>query len=421
MPATHFPTLLREEIAELEAEHADLTTELDLLTSDTNLSADEITSRANEIATRATDIDVLLEAKQTRLADLDEIAAARSKFPIPGSTRSGPNQNRSDWTSEEHRGLATIDDAHRCGTLPDHAAEKATRLIETGQTGERSLAARWASAAGDPAYRTAFARLLADPVRGHLLWTEAEQVAYRAVATVQSEMEGRAMSTTGANGGHMIPLTLDPAIMLSSDGTNNPLRQLARTVQTTTNAWQGVLSAGATAEWKAEAAEAADGSPTLTAPSIPVFSGDVFVPYTHEVGMDVEGFFEELTRITLDAADNLQATAFTTGNGSTAPQGIVTGLVGHRVGDQRWRLRGARLCRPVQPAVGTPGPVLRGRLVVVAHRDGKHVPPDGDDQRRASSSPSCATPRRCSWASRGSSAPTWTARSTPPPPRTTTW
>jgi HK97 family phage major capsid protein len=99
-------------------------------------------------------------------------------------------------------------------------------------------------------------------------------------------------------------------------------------VQTTTNAWQGVLSAGATAEWRSEAAEAADGSPTLSAPSIPVFSGDVFVPYSHEVGQDVPGFFDELTRICLDAADNLQATAFTTGDGSAAPQGIVTGLAG---------------------------------------------------------------------------------------------
>jgi hypothetical protein len=77
------------------------------------------------------------------------------------------------------------------------------------------------------------------------------------------------MSTTDANGGYMVPLTLDPAIMLSSDGSNNPLRQIARVAPTTTNAWQGVLSAGASAEWKAEAEEAADGSPTLSAPASP--------------------------------------------------------------------------------------------------------------------------------------------------------
>ena len=42
----------------------------------------------------------------------------------------------------------------------------------------------------------------------------------------------------------MIPLTLDPAILLTNDGSNNPLRQLATVKQTTTNAWAGITSAG---------------------------------------------------------------------------------------------------------------------------------------------------------------------------------
>lgn len=136
------------------------------------------------------------------------------------------------------------------------------------------------------------------------------------------------MSTTVGNGGYMVPLTLDPAIMLTNDGSNNPLRRLARVVQTTTNAWQGVTSAGATAEWKAEAAEVGDGSPTVAQPSIPVFFGDAFVPYSFEIGMDAANFLEELTTVLVDSADNLQATAYTTGNGATAPQGVVTGLAG---------------------------------------------------------------------------------------------
>lgn len=236
--------------------------------------------------------------------------------------------DRGPQVPEYDRARRNVDAAVRAGHLPDHAAQKVATLLEDGPTPERSLAAQWAAAAGDPVYRTCFAKLLADPTRGHLLWTAQEAAAYRAVAEVQNVLERTAMSTTGANGGYMIPLTLDPSIMLTNDGSNNPLRRLARVVQTTTNAWAGVTSAGATSEWKTEGAEAADGSPTLAQPSVPVFLGDSFVPYSFEVGMDASNFLSELTDVLVDSADNLMATAYTTGTGSGQPQGIVTGLAG---------------------------------------------------------------------------------------------
>ena len=235
------------------------------------------------------------------------------------------NRNRTDGPDED-RGRQALDDAFRAGTLPDHAAEKATNLIERGHAGERSLAGRWAAAAGNADYRGAFAKMLADPTHGHQLWTPKEQEAFRAVAAVDAEM--RAMSTTSANGGYMIPLTLDPAILLTNSGSINPLRELATVKQTMTNKWTGVTSAGASSEWKAEAAEAADGSPTLGNPSIDVHLGDSFVPYSYEVGQDAVDFLAELSTVLTDSADQLQATAYTTGTGSGQPQGIVTGLAG---------------------------------------------------------------------------------------------
>lgn len=88
------------------------------------------------------------------------------------------------------------------------------------------------------------------------------------MAAVQTEQ--RAMSTSDSAGGYMIPLTLDPAVQLTSSGSINPLRQISRVVQIATDSWNGVTSAGVTAEWTAEAAEMADASPTLGSPSIPV-------------------------------------------------------------------------------------------------------------------------------------------------------
>jgi HK97 family phage major capsid protein len=168
--------------------------------------------------------------------------------------------------------------------------------------------------------------MLADPTHGHQLWTPKEQEAFRNVAAVDAEM--RAMSTTNANGGYMIPLTLDPAVLLTNAGSMNPLRQLATVKQTMTSSWTGVTSAGAASEWKAEEAQAAYGSPTLRNPSIPVHLGDSFVAYSYEVGQDAVDFLGELSSVLTDSADQLQATAYTTGTGSDQPQGIVTGLAG---------------------------------------------------------------------------------------------
>lgn len=268
------------------------------------------------------------EGLNARIAELEEqlggASTAARAFRAPSRRPAAPGAS-----PDEERALRMIDETFDRGLLPAHAAEKASGLVLDGAAGSRSLAARWVNAAGDPSYRTAFAKLLGDPQRGHMLWTAEEAAAYRAVAEVQSEMESRtALSTTAANGGYMIPLTLDPAILLTNDGSNNPLRQLATIKQTMTNTWQGVTSAGATSEWKTEASEVADGSPTFGGPSIPVFTGDSFVPYSFEVGMDAVNFLEELANVLRDSADNLMATAYTTGNGSSAPQGIVTGLVG---------------------------------------------------------------------------------------------
>lgn len=222
--------------------------------------------------------------------------------------------------------LRRLETLERQGRLPDFAAERVEALVVSGDSISRNLAGQWVERAGADEYLSAFAKLCADPVRGHLLWSEPERAAYERVAELHSQM--RAMSTGSTAGGEMIPLTLDPAILLTNDGSINPLRRVSRVVQTVTNSWQGVTSAGATSEWKTEAAEAADGSPALAEAPIPVYFGDSFVPYSFEIGMDALGFLDQLTRVLVDSADNLMATAYTTGPGSTAPTGVITALDG---------------------------------------------------------------------------------------------
>ncbi len=269
--------------------------------------------------------DELMRLRSRAQLNLDAHATVRSAYENGGGrnveTAFGGGSiggTGTDGAFDSARRL--IDDAFRSNLLPDHAAEKVRALVDQGPARERSQAASWVRATGNPEYLGAFAKLLSDPTRGHMLWTPQEQDAYRAVE------EYRAMSLTDPNGGYMVPMQLDPAIMLTSAGSNNPLRRLARNVQTVTEAWNGVTSAGATAEWKAEAAQAADGSPTLAPAPIPVYFGDSYVPYSFEVGMDAVGFAGELQKVLVDAADQLMATGYTTGTGTGQPTGIITAL-----------------------------------------------------------------------------------------------
>ena len=235
------------------------------------------------------------------------------------------DQDRAPGLQQRDAASRVLDRAVADDRLAARGAELVDGLIRNGSTFSQSWTQRWATATGSEHYERAFAKLLADPDRGHLTWTEQESEAYRAVAAVQTEQ--RAMSTTDSAGGYMIPLTLDPAVLLTSNGSINPLRAISRVVQTATDTWQGVTSAGVTAEWTAEAAEVADASPTLGSPSIPTYKGDAFMPFSFEVEGDAASFITELGRLLMDGAEQPSATAFTIGTGSGQPTGIITSLV----------------------------------------------------------------------------------------------
>ena len=330
--------LLRESRAEIAAAHQTATMQLErcaraALDENRNLTATE----AREVDRLRGDVErhsVELREADERIGELEEVErrtaeiAKRPALNVRASLADTDSRNVPEHLRPvRDAALRNVDHAHRSGQIPDHAAQAVVALVDNGHPVERMGAMRWAATAGDPHYASAFVKLLADPERGHLLWTHEEQGAYQRVSAYQSEQRA-ALSTSAANGGALIPLSLDPSVLLSNDGSNNPLRRLARVVRTTSNAWQGVTSAGATSEWKVEGAQAADGAPTFASPSIPTFLADCFVGYSFEVGMDALDFQSEIARVMLDSVDNLEALAFTTGDGTNAPQGFVTGLAG---------------------------------------------------------------------------------------------
>lgn len=208
--------------------------------------------------------------------------------------------------------LAVVPDA------PQAARSTGGELVEHDPTG---AAARWVLAAGDPAYARAFAHIVRDPVRGHMFWTEAERAAFtRAEYYSRGMVEG-----TDGSGGYLVPFMLDPTIMLTNAGVTGSLRSLARVVQTASSAWHGITSAGVTAEWKVEAVEASDASPTVAQPEIPVHMGSAYVKFSMELDDD-SSLMSQLGTLFSDSKTNLEEAAFVTGSGSGQPKGLITAV-----------------------------------------------------------------------------------------------
>jgi len=219
-------------------------------------------------------------------------------------------------------------DAVRAGMVSGYdVRERAQRAIEaTAHRGMRSEhveqaahmvdlhpgAARMALLTGSPAYRSAFEKIIQYPENYQALLTSEESEAVRT-----------AMSTTAGNGGYAIPFLLDPSIIMSSSGSTNPFRQVARVETGTSNKWNGISSAGVTAYWKGEGSAFTDGSPTTEQPSVTAYLGSAYVLGSYEVFEDTN-LAAQLPMLIQDAKDTLEADAFAVGSGSTAPYGVVT-------------------------------------------------------------------------------------------------
>ncbi|RAL31494.1 phage major capsid protein [Rhodococcus sp. AQ5-07] len=224
------------------------------------------------------------------------------------STRTDPTRDAASRNTEA---------AHKAGRLTDAGAAKVEALVR-----DDSVSARWAAVTGDPSYRSAFEKLVRNPDKGHLLWLPEEARAYSAVESARSMIGG-----VGGTGKYIVPFELDPAILLTSSGSASPIREIARVVTTTSDAWHGVTSAGITSSWVAEETEADDNSPTLAQPEIKLHKGMAFVPFSYELEEDSADLFGQLRILLADAALQQQNAAFVTGNGTTQPRGFVTALV----------------------------------------------------------------------------------------------
>lgn len=135
-------------------------------------------------------------------------------------------------------------------------------------------------------------------------------------------------TNAGADGGFAVPFELDPSVTLTSDGSINPLRDMADVRQITSKELDLVNTAGVTVSRGAENAVNTDNSPTLTQPTIKPQRVQGFIPFSVEIEGDWAGLQAEMMGLLADAKDQEEATGangFVLGDG-TAPHagGLIT-------------------------------------------------------------------------------------------------
>ncbi|MGE4164076.1 MAG: phage major capsid protein [Vicinamibacterales bacterium] len=201
----------------------------------------------------------------------------------------------------------------------DRQRQAATKMIENWDDQDGRLS-RFVLETSSPVYMRAWSKMAVNPVGADL--TPEERAS---VERVQSY--ARAMSLTDNAGGYMVPFQLDPTVILTSDGSMNQIRSVARQVIATGDIWNGVSAGDVSWSYDAESAEVSDDAPTFAQPTVPIHLAEGFVPITRQAFQDAANVTQEVGRLLARGKDNLETAAFTTGSGSGQPTGIVTALV----------------------------------------------------------------------------------------------
>jgi HK97 family phage major capsid protein len=320
----------------------------------TTLTADQ-TSRFDAAKAQVEAIDADLGQFDARIAELEAVQARTQAANLAPTRMHGR-----DWTWDGHsdaRGAA-LSLVER-GRMDSRSGDRTVALIDESQEFARHIAT-----AADPSYESAFLKMLARGAEAITFMTPEEQAAWgNAIRTSMSV-------GSNTNGGFLVPAHLDPTIILTSSGWENPLRKLARVVTLTEGStWNGVTSAGVVASFDAELTEVSDDTPTFARASIPVHKAQAFVQYSIESEQDIVSLGNDLLTIFGDAKGDLEASKYISGSGTNEPTGIVTALdantnveiisttaatIGevdlhsmYRQVPIRWRRRGTWLLNPV--------------------------------------------------------------------------
>lgn len=220
-------------------------------------------------------------------------------------------------SEEDHRAklhdnaMRAIERAHfpahggRRETVQEHVEDLLARVDDRyGSFAKRVLAT------GSPVYDRAFGKVI-----------------LQGPHTLTSEEQRQMALTPDTAGGFAVPFQLDPTVILTSDGSLSPLRQISRVEQITSKTWQGITSSGITVTRSGEGVESADESFTIAQPEVSPTRVIADVRFSIELDQDWSQLRSEISRLLLDAKEREEDAAFVTGDGTgNNPNGVVATL-----------------------------------------------------------------------------------------------
>jgi HK97 family phage major capsid protein len=188
-------------------------------------------------------------------------------------------------------------------------------------------AAEMVVALSSPFYESAMRSVFRNPDLfrtgiGAMIWSDDERQAVHAVMNNYAVRAAFA-ETSGAVGAFALPLQLDPTILFTNAGVASPHRNLSRHELGTSNTWNGVTSAGATANWVAEGTAVTDTTPAIGQLVITPYKMMTWIFGSFEV-LDDTNLSEQVPSLFDEARGRLEGSAFAIGTGSAQPFGSVT-------------------------------------------------------------------------------------------------
>ncbi len=294
---------------------------LDRQAGESNLTSAQ-QGRWDRLQAELRDVDQLIAETQEDLARQAEIDANRAKWGSLQVSTSGSNGPWDDLNMRRESPEGLRQRAHRVLDRADNYTDTAREALSEVVDGRDPAAAAIVVARSNPAYYNAFAKILANPERAFFQMSPDELAAVHGVESARA-----AMATTTATAGWLIPLSLDPAVVLTNTGAANPIRSLATVKQVAASPHRAIKSAGITGAWVAEATAIGDASPSFTNVDIDLHKMASYIVGSYEILQDsAADLASVLPGLLADARDRLEADAFTIGSGSGAPFGVVTDL-----------------------------------------------------------------------------------------------
>lgn len=256
--------------------------------------------------------------RDERLAHIARLAANPANVETigQGSTRTTPS-TPADATRDQ--ALRAIE-RHK---LDAPAADRLDRILRAEET---PVHAGYIAAVASDAYKSAWRKVMGDPERATFELSNEEREALIAARQAVVQRDLSTGGSAGADGGYALPFSVDPTLILTNDGSVNPLRQIATVKQITQKSTRVVTTEGVQAAYGAEGSNVAEVQPTLAQPEITAERATAFVKGSFEIFADWAGINRELTRVFQDAKDNLEAEKFILGTGTNEPEGLLTGL-----------------------------------------------------------------------------------------------